>query len=220
MSQTRKFTVLVADDHPVVLHGVASMLGAHSHLDIVATRSDGSSAAEAIRALAPDIAVLDIAMPELNGLDVLSSIVTAGGTTKVIFLTATATDEQLLAAVARGAKGIMLKDTAPDDLVRCVMEVANGGQWLPPEIVDLALEREIGRRIQTDRLTQALTHREREVMRHVSEGVSNKEVAKRLGLSEGTVKIHLHNIYEKLGVPNRTALTALAVTYRQQFIEH
>jgi RNA polymerase sigma factor (sigma-70 family) len=220
MNTTRKTSVLVADDHPVVLHGVTAMLGSQPDLTIVAACSDGASAAERIRSLTPDVAVLDIAMPKLNGLDVLSSVVADGGLTKVIFLTATATDDQLLAAVARGAKGIMLKDTVPDDLVRCVREVIGGGQWLPAEIVDAALEREIGRRLQTERITQMLTEREREVMRHVAEGLSNKEVGKRLGLSEGTVKIHLHNIYEKVGVPNRTALTALAVTHRAEFTTH
>jgi len=220
MNQRRKTSILVADDHPVVLHGVTAMLSTQPDWSIVAACSDGAAASERIRSLAPEIAVLDIAMPKLNGLDVLSGIVADGGITKVIFLTATATDDQLLAAVARGAKGIMLKDTVPDDLVKCVREVINGGQWLPVNIVDVALEREIGRRLQTERMTQSLTEREREVMRHVAEGISNKEVGKRLGLSEGTVKIHLHNIYEKVGVPNRTALTALAMTHRGEFTKH
>lgn len=220
MNKLRKTSVLVADDHPVVLQGVKAMLGSLPDVEIVAACSDGASAAECIRALSPDLAVLDIAMPKLNGLDVLSTIVADGRSTKVIFLTATAADDQLLAAVARGAKGIMLKDTVPDDLLKCVREVINGGQWLPPELVDAALEREIGRRLQTERMTQILTDREREVMRHVAEGLSNKEVGKRLGLSEGTVKIHLHNIYEKVGVPNRTALTALAVAHRAEFTTH
>jgi two-component system nitrate/nitrite response regulator NarL len=217
MNQASKTSIVVADDHPIVLHGVSALLGAEQDLTIVARCSDGAAAAESIRNLAPDVAVLDIAMPKLTGLDVLSSVVADGGTTKIVFLTATATDDQLLAAVARGAKGLLLKDTVPDDLVKCIREVIKGGQWLPAEIVDHALEREIGRRVQTERMTHSLTEREREVMRHVAQGVPNKEVAKRLGLSEGTVKIHLHNIYEKVGVPNRTALTALAMAHRDQF---
>jgi two-component system nitrate/nitrite response regulator NarL len=219
MTIARKTTILVADDHPVVLHGVTALLNAQADLTVVAACSDGAAAAEQIRVLKPDIAVLDVAMPELNGIEVLSSVVSDGGMTKIIFLTATATDDQLLAAVARGAKGIMLKDTVPDDLVKCLREVIKGDTWLPPDVVDAALEREIGRRVQTERMTKLLTDRERQVMLQVAEGLANKEVGKRLKLSEGTVKIHLHNIYEKLGVPNRTALTALAVAHRSKLID-
>jgi DNA-binding NarL/FixJ family response regulator len=205
----------VADDHPVVLHGLGSLLAAQSDLLVVASCADGEAAVQAVQRYEPDVAVLDIAMPRLDGLDALAMIV-ARHATKVILLSATATDEQVLIAIARGAKGIMLKETAVDDLINCVREVAAGGLWLPPALVEAALERETGRRLQTDRISQSLTIREREVMKQVSEGLTNKEVASRLGLSEGTVKIHLHNIYEKVGVPNRTALTALAIAYRNQ----
>jgi DNA-binding NarL/FixJ family response regulator len=215
MSSTHQISILVADDHPVVLHGLVSLLAAQRDFRLVASCSDGLAAVEKIREFDPDLAVLDIAMPRLDGLDVLSMI-SSGHATKVIFLSAAATDEQILIAIARGAKGIMLKETVVDDLISCVREVATGGLWLPPGVVEGALERETGRRLQSDRISQSLTIREREVMKWVSEGLTNKEVAGRLGLSEGTVKIHLHNIYEKVGVPNRTALTALAIAYRNQ----
>lgn len=215
MNSAAQISVLVADDHPVVLHGLVSLLAAQSNLLVVASCADGEAAVQAVEKYEPDVAVLDIAMPRLDGLDALAMIA-ARYATKIIFLSATATDEQILIAIARGAKGIMLKETAIDDLINCVREVAAGGLWLPPALVEAALERETGRRLQTDRISQSLTIREREVMKQVSEGLTNKEVANRLGLSEGTVKIHLHNIYEKVGVPNRTALTALAIAYRNQ----
>ena len=214
MTQSPRYTsIVVADDHPIVLHGVADLLKSERDLRIVAVCRDGLSAISAIRERRPDLAVLDIAMPGKSGLEVLTAIAAEGAATKVIFLTATATDSQILGAIARGVSGIILKDTAPHDLIACVREVAAGKTWLPPEIVSTALERETGRRLQRG-LIESLTDREREVMRLVAEGLSNKEVARRLKISEGTTKIHLHKIYEKLGIANRTALAAVAIAHR------
>jgi two-component system, NarL family, nitrate/nitrite response regulator NarL len=210
----RVTSIVVADDHPVVLHGVADLLRSQGDFKIVAMCHDGLSAISAIRTSRPDLAVLDIAMPGKTGLEVLTAIATDGAATKVIFLTATATNSQILTAIARGAKGVLLKDTAPQDLISCVREVAAGKDWLPTAIVDAALEQETGRRLQREIIEGSLTDREREVMRLVAEGLANKEVGRRLGVSEGTVKIHLHKIYEKLGVPNRTALAAVAIAHR------
>src|SRR5215468_8513363 len=169
-------SIVLADDHPVVLHGVAGILRAQPDINVVALCGDGIAAAEAIRRFVPDIAVLDISMPGLNGLDVLSRITSDGLATKVIFLSATATDAQILTAITRGAKGIMLKDIAPESLADCVRQV----------VVSLC------------------------------EGNSNKMIARQLNLTEGTVKVHLSNIYNKLGVANRTALTALTIVHRDQ----
>jgi two-component system, NarL family, nitrate/nitrite response regulator NarL len=109
-------SIVLADDHPVVLHGMAGILRAQPDINVVALCGDGIAAAEAIRRFVPDIAVLDIRMPGLNGLDVLSSITSDGLATKVIFLSAAATDDQILTAITRGAKGVMLKDIAPESL--------------------------------------------------------------------------------------------------------
>ena len=212
----RPMSIVVVDDHPVVLHGVAGILQANAEMEVVAICSDGAAAVEAIRKFAPRVAVLDVTMPGLNGLDVLAALAAEGLRTKIVLLTATATDGQILTAIARGVTGILLKDAALDDLVDCVREVAAGRNWLPSDVIEAALERETGSRLMGMRVTETLTVREREVMLLVSEGVSNKEVGRRLNLSEGTVKIHLHNIYQKLGVANRTALTALAIAHRDQ----
>jgi len=218
MMARRVTSIVVADDHPIVLHAVTGLLNSQADMKVIASCSDGTAAVDAIRKWSPDIAVLDIAMPGFSGLDVLASIAAANAATKVIFLTATAKDDQLLTALARGAKGIMLKDTALQDLVRCVREVAAGRNWFPTDVVDAALERETGRRLQRELIEEGLTARERQVMLLVSEGLSNKEIGRRLGLSEGTIKIHLHNIYEKIGVPNRTALTAVAIAHRDELV--
>jgi two-component system, NarL family, nitrate/nitrite response regulator NarL len=209
-------SIVLADDHPVVLHGVAGILRAQPEMKVLAACSDGTAATNAIRQFTPDVAVLDIAMPGRNGLDVLSDIVADGFRTKVVFLTAIASDEQILAAIANGAKGIVLKDAAPDSLVDCVRDVAAGKQWFPVDIVEAALRRDEGRRAESERFVQRLTAREQQIVLLVAEGLSNKEIARRIELTEGTIKIHLHNIYEKLEIPNRTALTALAIAYQHQ----
>ena len=120
--------------------------------------------------------------------------------TKVVFLTAAASDKELLAAIAGGAKGIVLKEFALEDLVRCIRAVASGGDWLPSDLIGAASERGNGHCLTSLRPVQSLTSREREVIPLITEGLLNKEVARRLGVSEGTVKVHLHNIFQKTGV--------------------
>ena len=128
--------------------------------------------------------------------------------TKVVYLTASITDSQVLSAIGHGAKAILFKDAAADDLISCVRTVAEGGKWFPPDLVEAALERETGRR--TFREEDGLTAREREITLLVADGLSNRQVAERLDIAEGTVKIHLHNIYRKAGMQNWTALAAFA----------
>ena len=216
--QKRSISIVVADDHPVVLHGLADVLRSNPDMNVVAACSDGATALEAIRKWSPNVAVLDIAMPVLSGLDVLASITADGLATKVVILTATASDAQLLHAIAAGAQGIVLKEEAITELVQCIRTVAEGRPWLPSDLVNAALERETGRRSESQRLTQTLTSRERQIMLLVAEGLSNKAVGRQLELSEGTVKIHLHNIYQKLQVNNRTTLAALAIAYRDELV--
>ena len=214
MLPPQTISLVLADDHPVVLHGVAGILRAQPDMNVLAACSDGSTAAQAIRQLVPEVAVLDVAMPRLNGLDILSSVVNDGGKTKVVFLTALATDDQILAAIANGAKGIVLKDAAPDSLVDCVRSVAAGKQWFPTDLVEAALRRDGRRRAVPPPFLHKLTAREQQIVLLVAEGLSNKDIARRIDVTEGTIKIHLHNIYEKLEIPNRTSLTALALAYQ------
>jgi two-component system, NarL family, nitrate/nitrite response regulator NarL len=214
--QQGSISIVVADDHPIVLHGVADLLRSNPDMNVVTVCSDGATALEAIRKWSPNVAVLDILMPGLTGLDVLASIAADGLATKVIFLTATASDPQLLRAVSDGAQGIVLKEEALSELVQCIRAVAEGRVWLPLALINAARERETKRRSTSQILTQLLTIRERQVVLLIADGLSNKEVGRRLQLSEGTVKIHLHNIYQKLQVNNRTALAALAITHRDE----
>jgi DNA-binding NarL/FixJ family response regulator len=210
-------SVVVADDHPVVLHGITEILRAQPDISVVAACSAGEAATAAIQQFTPDVAVLDIIMPDLSGLDVLLSIKRDGIKTSVVLLTAVATDDRILAAMTSGAKGLLFKDAAPDNLVDCVREVANGKLWFPHGLIGAALERKSERQTDLERSIEALTPRQAQIALLASEGLSNKLVARQLNIADGTVKVYLHYIYEKLGIPNRTALSALAITHRNWF---
>ena len=132
----------------------------------------------------------------------------------VVILTAVATEDRVLAAMTRGAKGLLFKDAVPDDLVNCVREVARGKLWFPNDPVGAAREHETGRQADSKYSIGELTPRERQITLLVSDGLADKLVAERLNLAEGTVKSHLHHIYKKLGIPNRTALSVLSSTHR------
>jgi len=153
-------------------------------------------------------------MPGLNGLDVVAGVSAERCPTGVVLLSATASQEQLLTAIAGGAKGIVLKDAALPELVQCVRCVAAGGEWWPSNLINTALVREAHYPV------ELLTNREQQIAQMVAGGLSNKEIGRQLDLSEGTVKVHLHNIYRKLKVNNRTTLAAIAITQRQILQQH
>ena len=206
-----RWTVTLADDHPLVLRGLAQLIATRPQFAVVATATDGHAALAAIRQLTPDTAVLDVNMPKLKGLDVLKAAVSERLSTRIVFLTASLNDESILEAVSLGVYGIVLKDSAPESLLDCLDQVVAGGRWLADEFVQTAISRETVRRQSSRGPIEALTTREVEVMRLVTSGLSNKQVARELALSEGTVKIHLHNVYRKLNLGSRTALTAYAL---------
>lgn len=205
------WTVALADDHPLVLRGLAQLIATRPQFEIVSTAADGDAAIDDIRRHAPDVAVLDVNMPKLSGLDVLRAAVAERLATRIVFLTASLTDDRVLQAVNLGIYGIVLKDSAPESLLDCLDQVVAGGRWLAADLVQSALTRETARRRSSRGPIEALTTREAEVMRLVTSGLSNKQVARQLALSEGTVKIHLHNVYRKLNLGSRTALTAYAL---------
>ena len=218
MKLDQSHSMVIADDHPILLRGLVELFSSEPDIRVVSSCSDGINALDAIRQLRPDIALLDISMPGLNGLDVLGAIQAEQLDTHVIFLTATVNDSSIVKAITRGAKGLLLKDTAADELLRSIREIAAGGRCFQADLVDAAVARENGRQATTERLKECLSKREREIMLLVAEGLSNKEVGRRLNLAEGTVKIHLHNIFNKVGVSNRTVLTALALAHKDQLL--
>lgn len=212
----RSVCIVVADDHPVVLHGLVTLLRHDNRFKIGAICRNGEESIEAIQNCSPDLALLDINMPEPNGLEVLKAVNEARLPTRVIFLAASPSDNQIVAAREEGAYGIVLKEAAADTLISCLHAVAAGQRWFPAELLSGALERTREQRTQIARVEHLLTRREIEVMLRVANGLSNKDVGNQLNISEGTVKIHLNNIYHKVGINNRTALANFAIAYRDK----
>jgi two-component system, NarL family, nitrate/nitrite response regulator NarL len=212
----RPVSLIIADDHPVVLRGLKALIGEHEGFNLADSCSNGTECIKSIRQFRPDLALVDMNMPDPNGLQVLKAVAAEGLSTRIVFLAASPNDREILAAVAGGAFGIMLKESAPDTLINCLQAVAAGRRWLPSELVDGALERTRQARAQFVSVDGALTQREREVMLLVADGLSNRDVGRRLNVSEGTVKVHLHSIYQKVAVNNRTALAKFAGLYRDR----
>jgi two-component system nitrate/nitrite response regulator NarL len=209
-------SIVVADDHPVVLGGIVMLLNQDKTFRLIASCTNAAEAIEAIRSLKPDLALLDMNMPGLNGLQILEAIVAENLPTRVSFLAASLTDKEIVAATTGGAYGIVLKESAPDALIACLHAVAAGEKWLPGELVNGAIERMQEHQAQIAEVSHLLTPREIEIMLKVAEGLTNKDVGRQLNISEGTVKIHLHTIYQKVGVSNRTSLANFAIAYRDR----
>ena len=205
--------LVIADRHPVVLQGLTSVLGAQSDFKIVACCRDGPSCIEAIRSLVPDIAILDISMPGLTGLEILTTANSERLPTRLVFFTASVQDRELVMSAAAGAFGVVLKDVALETLVQSLRQVARG-QRLPLPSSDQAVPR--GREQRNiaiaENVLTVLTERERQIMALVSEGLSNKEIGRRLNIAGGTIKVHLHHIFQKLEISNRTLLAALVIS--------
>jgi len=199
--------VVIADRHPVVLQGLTNVLTAESGFKVVACCSDGTDCIEAIRSLVPDIAILDISLPGLTGLEILTIANFESLPTRLVFFTASVEDRELIVSAAAGAYGVILKDVAVEILVQSLREIADGQRLLPLPTVP----REQGNVANRENVLTVLTERERQIMRLVSGGLSNKEIGRQLNITDGTIKQHLHHIYQKLEISNRTVLAVFVL---------
>lgn len=203
-------SLVLADDHPIVLTGLEQLLTLERDFVVLARCSNGEQAVRAVRAHRPDILVLDLQMPKMDGLETLKELQGESLPTRAVILTASLGDHDVLEAVRLGARGVVLKGMAPDLLVQCIRTVHAGGKWLERGAVTQALDRLMAREAAGQAAARPLTPRELEIVRMVAKGLRNKEIARALAINEGTVKIHLHNIYQKLEVDSRIALTLWA----------
>jgi RNA polymerase sigma factor (sigma-70 family) len=208
MSRT---SVVIADRHPVVLQGLMKVLETQPDFTVVACCSDGMSCLEAIRNLTPDIAILEISMPELTGPEILAVANAENLATRLVFFTASIDGHEL--AAVDGGYSVILKDATPEILVQTLRQVANGQRLLPQLSSDQATLRSQAKIALSRNALEVLTDRERQIMRLVSEGLSNKAIGRRLNIADGTIKQHLHHIYQKLEINNRTVLAALAISH-------
>jgi two-component system nitrate/nitrite response regulator NarL len=202
-------SVLLADDHPVFLHGLQTLLRSEQDFAVVAVCSNGHDALQALRELEPDLAVLALGLPGLSGLEVLDALQPEERGTRVVVLAAAATDPEFTRVAGAGAWGILSKDITVDQLLRCLRAVAAGRQGRPQDGVAAAPEREAERPSAEASDLAALTAREREIAGVVAQGLSNSQIARQLCIAEGTVKVHLAKIFEKLAIANRTELARM-----------
>ena len=197
--------VLVVDDHPIVVQGLQSLFQRQRDIDVVGSCNSVDAAIVRIQQLAPDVVVLDLRMPGPGGLGLLRRVAADKLSCRIVLLTAAISVNEVREAITLGVSGLVMKDSPSDDLVQCVRRIHEGGQWMDQGTMTRAF-REVVIAGAQGRDSEALTTREVELIRMVAEGLRNKEIGARLSIAEGTVKMHLHNIYEKLGVDGRFAL--------------
>jgi DNA-binding NarL/FixJ family response regulator len=210
---TSAITVLIADDHPVVLQGLAVLFEVQDDISLVGQASDGDEAVRLTRELDPDVLLLDLKLPGLDGMGVLAQLRSLGTRTRVLVLTSAAGPSGPALALQAGATGFLYKDVDPDALVRAIRAVYDGNTVLAPEAAGLVAARPGG----DARGVAALTPREREVLALLADGRSNREIARSLRVTEKTVKTHVSAVLAKLGVADRTQAALLAV--RQSGVE-
>jgi len=214
MTKPRGIRVLIADDHALFRQGVRRLLESSDDLEIVGEAESGEQTIELVEHLAPDIVLLDVAMPNLSGLEAARVIKTTSPRTGVIMLTVHADEEYLFEAIKAGAMGYLLKDATPDELTNAIRVVYQGEGLLAPSVAAKVM-REFARTREevTDlgSVLTPLTNREVEILQQVAGGLANKEIAQRLGICDRTVKNHLSNIMEKLHVNSRTQAAVYAL---------
>ena len=205
-----RYRVLLADDHPIVLDGLESLFRLEPAFEVVARCRDGEAVVEAVARHRPDLLILDVRMPRLDGLEVLRRLAAVPHAPRVLILTAALDDDEVVEAVRLGANGVVLKEMAPRLLVEAARRVAAGGEWLDQGLGGRLLRQVLDRGAERRELERRLTGREQQIVGGVARGLRNGEIARELHIAEGTVKIHLHNIYDKLGLRNRVELALYA----------
>jgi two-component system NarL family response regulator len=198
---TAPIRLLIADDHPIVRDGVAAIINQHPDLEIVAEASNGSEAVAAFEAHKPDVALIDLRMPDIDGIKVIQQIRERSADARIIVLTTFDAEEDVASAMRAGAKGYILKDCPRRDLVDAIRVVHSGSTWIAPPV---------GSKLMDQMSRHHLTPRELETLRLLSGGKSNKEIAAALSIAAGTTKVHLNKLFQKLGVTSRTEAMAEA----------
>lgn len=196
----RTVRVLLADDHAVVRAGLAQLFGTTHDIEVVGAAVDGADAVSLTLELQPDVVLMDLSMPGVDGTEATRQITASGAPTRVIALTSFSDRDRIMETFDAGAVGYLLKDAAPEDIIKAVRQAADGQSPVDPKVAQVLL----GSRLRTSKPAFGLTAREHEVLGLLSEGCANKHIARRLGITEATVKAHLTSVFQTIGVTDRT----------------
>jgi NarL family two-component system response regulator LiaR len=207
---TQTIRILICDDHQVVRHGIRAFLSTRPGIEVVAEASDGSEAVGLARQLRPDVILMDLLMPNVDGIEAVRQIRAEWPDARILVLTSFATDDQVFPAIKAGALGYLLKDSSPTELVEAINQVYQGESSLHPSIARKLLQ-ELARPPKQEPTVDPLTEREVEVLRLVAQGRSNQEIATELVVSEGTVRTHVSSILSKLHLASRTQAALYAL---------
>src|SRR5215475_11899303 len=200
--EKRAIRILIVDDHPVVQAGLSSMLATHEEVEVIGSASSGDEALVMVQQDMPDILLLDLRMPGMNGIDTLHALKEMKASARVIILTSFETDENIYRAVQAGAQGYLLKDTSQHQMLEAIATVQLGKRYIPNQIAARLAER---------MLRSNLTARESEILEMLAKGLTNKQIGSALTISENTVRNHVNSIMEKLEVSDRTEAVAVAI---------
>jgi two-component system, NarL family, response regulator len=199
---TAKTRIMLADDHEVVREGLAAILNRRETFEVIAEVGDGEAAVQTWQRLKPDIGLLDLRMPKMEGLEAIRQIRAQDPDAKLIILTTYDGDEDIYQGLRAGAKGYLLKDTPREQIIEAIHAVLAGRTYIPSQVGE-----KLASRVNADTLTE----KELQILKKIAEGQSNKKIAAELFISEGTVKFHSNSIYAKLGVSSRTEAVKVAI---------
>ena len=209
MTQTT-IRVMIVDDHAIVRKGIRALLATERDIEVLGEASDGAEAIAQARALRPDVILMDLVMPKVDGIEATRQITASQPGTRVLVLTSFAADDKVFPAIKAGALGYLLKDTGPNDLVQAIHQVHQGQPTLEPSIARKVLN-ELSHPPQEPLTPDPLTERELDVLRQVGQGKSNKEIAEQLVIAEMTVRAHVSNVLGKLHLASRTQAALYAL---------
>lgn len=202
MNEPAKIRVLSIDDHPLVREGLAALINSQADMCVVAQGSTGHEAIKLFGELQPDVALMDVRLPDMSGIDAMVTILSSSPRARVIMVTSSEGDVEIERALEGGAKGYILKSMPPREVLDAIRKVHSGNKAIPPEIA---------MQLANHMSDETLTAREIEILQQVAEGNRNRDIADRLFISEGTVKVHLQHIMDKLGASDRTQAITIAV---------
>ena len=209
-----KFRVLIADDHTIVREGLRALLESDPSIEVVAAVDNGRDAVRLVTSLKPDLALVDLSMPEIDGLSAVRDLMRRSTDTKLVILTMHKTEEHIRAALEAGASGYLVKDASREELLMAIRAVLNGKKFISPAVADRILTGYLGGEGKDSRvrsLSDTLTVREKQVLKLIAEGRRNREIAEALFVSVKTVEKHRANLMNKLDLHNTAALTAFAI---------